>query len=246
MLLTVDIGNTNISFGIFKDNRRIKKLDIPTKEYTLKRKHDLLSGIHIGNSIVCSVVPQVARSVIRDLKKELNSPPFIVGENIEVPLKNLYHNPRQLGQDRLVNAYAGALLFGAPLIVIDFGTAITFDVVSGQKEFMGGLILPGLRMSLNALSQKTALLPHVELSAPQALIARDTKNSILSGVVYGVALLADSVTQKIKEKIGGNAKIIATGGDARLIKRYCERIQRVDPDLTLKGLNLLYNNNNNT
>jgi type III pantothenate kinase len=158
-----------------------------------------------------------------------------------VPIKNLYRKPKQVGQDRLVNAYAGVILYGAPLIVVDFGTAITFDAVSKNKEYLGGMILPGLDISLHSLAERTALLPKIKLNKPKEFIGRDTKDSILSGVVYGFAALTDDLTQRIKNRIGKSAKVIGTGGNIKLIRRYCRNIDKVDRDLTLKGLNLIYN-----
>ncbi|MFZ2602788.1 MAG: type III pantothenate kinase, partial [Candidatus Omnitrophota bacterium] len=150
--------------------------------------------------------------------------------------------PSQVGQDRLVNAYAGLTLYGAPLVVVDFGTAITFDVISKNGAYLGGMILPGLRISLAALSQQTALLPLVKLCNPKELIGRDTKYSILSGIIYGYAALTDGMIGKIKRKIGKNALVISTGGNANLVSKYCTEITKIDGDLTLMGLNFIYRN----
>ena len=156
-----------------------------------------------------------------------------------MPIRNLYRKPKQVGQDRLVNAYAASALYGAPLIVIDFGTAITFDIISKNKEYLGGMILPGLGISLEALHERTALLPKIKLSKPQEFIGRDTRNSMLSGIIYGFAALTDDLTNRIKKKIGKNVLVIGTGGNINLIGRYCRKIDRIDPDLTLKGIALL-------
>jgi type III pantothenate kinase len=241
MLLAIDIGNTNIAFGVFKGSKIIKRFLVPTKNYnifSLKRK---LNKLFIDDVIVSSVVPHSCRVLEKDLKTLFSRKPYILGKNITVPIKNLYRKPRQVGQDRLVNAYAGIQLFGAPLIVVDFGTAITFDVVSRKEEYLGGLILPGLSISLEALSQKTALLPKIKLAQPTELIGQDTQNSMLSGIIYGFAALTDELVQKIKKKIGDSAKVIGTGGNINLIAQYCKSFDKIDSDLTLKGLYMIYN-----
>lgn len=240
MLLAVDIGNTNISFGTFRDNEIVKRFNIPTKSYCLKKLKQILGKADIGDAIVCSVVPKVAKILENDIKNTFRRRPYILGKNAAVPIKNLYRNPKQVGQDRLVNAYAGVMFYGAPLIVVDFGTAITFDVISKDREYLGGMILPGLEISLVALFERTALLPEIKLEEPRELIGRDTKNSMLSGIVYGFSGLADDLAQKIKKVIGKNAQVIGTGGNISLMSRYCRKMDKTDPDLTLKGLNLIY------
>jgi len=244
MLLAVDIGNTNISFALFRDNRIIKRLDIPTGEYALKKIKNSLGSIKINDAIISSVVPYATGILEKGLKRHLGARPYIIGKDIMVPIKNLYRKPKQVGQDRLVNAYAGTRFYGAPLIIVDFGTAITFDVVSNDKEYLGGMILPGLQISLDTLAERTALLPKIKLGKPRELIGRDTKNSMLSGVVYGLAALTDAVTEKVKNEIGKNASVVATGGNIDLIGRYCRGVTKIDKDLTLKGLNLIYDKYN--
>ena len=203
-----------------------------------------MGKVNIDNAIICSVVPKAMGVLNKDIKKLTNRNPYIIGKNISVPIKNLYRKPQQVGQDRLVNAYAGVMLYGAPLIVVDFGTAITFDVISRNKEYLGGMILPGLSISLDALSKETALLPKIKLAKPKQFIGRDTKNSMLSGIVYGFAALTDDLVKKIKDKIGNNALSVGTGGNIKLIGKYCRVIDKIDIDLTLKGLNLIYRNKN--
>jgi len=239
MLLAIDIGNTNINFGIFQGNKIIKRFIIPTKDYSLRKLKRGLGRVEINNAIICSVVPQVTKILVKDLKKSLGKRPYIIGKDILVPIKNLYRIPRQVGQDRLVNAYAGVMLYGAPLIVVDFGTAVTFDAVSRNKEYLGGMILPGLGISLDALAERTALLPKIKLKRPQELIGRDTKSSILSGMVYGFAALTDDLVLRIRNKISKSAKVIGTGGNINLINKYCKRLDRIDRDLTLKGVSLI-------
>ncbi len=242
MILAVDIGNTHITFGVFQGSKIIKRFNIPTKGYSLKRLKNSLGKIVIDDTVICSVVPDVSKILEKGLRRWLGRRLYIIGKDINVPIRNLYRKPKQVGQDRLVNAYAGVTLYGAPLIVVDFGTAVTFDVISKNKEYLGGMILPGLSISLDALTQRTALLPKIKLSKPKEFIGRDTKDSMLSGVVYGFSALADVLTKRIKDKIGKTAKVIGTGGNINLIARFSQQISKIDKDLTLKGLNFIYYN----
>ncbi len=241
MLLAIDIGNTNINLGLFRGGRLSRRFIIPTKEKRYQSHlKKIISQYKINDIIICSVVPRATKILEKDLKKLLGKQPYIIGKDIKAPIRNLYQKPKQVGQDRLVNAYAGVMLYGAPLIAVDFGTAITFDVVSRNKEYLGGMILPGLGISLDVLNQRTALLPRIKLEEPNEFIGRDTKSSMLSGIVYGFAALTDDLVIRIKKKIGKNARVIGTGGSIDLIGKYCRRIDRIDKDLTLKGLNLIY------
>ena len=243
MLLAVDVGNTNISCGIFKGSKLIRQFDISAKacfKTSLKKK--LKNTSEISASLICSVVPKQTIIISGFLKSLTNKAPYILGKNLTVPIKNLYRNPKQVGQDRLVNAYAASVFYQTPLIVIDSGTAITFDVISKNKAYLGGLIAPGMEISLAALKEKTALLPRVKLAQPKMLIGRDTKNSILSGIVFGTAALCSELTKGIKQRIGKNALVIGTGGNIRLIKQYSKLQIKIDKDLTLKGINLVYKN----
>jgi len=243
MLLTIDIGNTNISLGLFRKSSLVRRYQIPTKN---KKYFPFLKKIicknEIGDAIICSVVPSASKILERDLNRLLEKRILIIGKDIIVPIRNLYRKPKQVGSDRLVNAYAGFKLYGSPLIVVDFGTAITFDVVSKNKEYLGGMILPGLEISLDALATKTALLPKVKLEKPKELIGRDTRNSMLSGIVYGFAAFTDCLVKRLKSKLGINTKVIGTGGNISLISKYCKQIDKIDIDLALKGLSLIYNN----
>jgi len=241
MLLAVDIGNTNISFGIFTGEKLIYQFDIETKEYrqtALIKKLKPYSGF--TNAIICSVVPALTGIIKKHLKLFNGINPQIIGKTLKVPIKNYYRLPKQVGQDRLVDAYAAGCLYPAPLVVIDSGTAITFDVISKDRAYLGGLIFPGMNISLAALKEKTALLPKVKLSPPKTLIGRDTKNSILNGVVLGTAALSKELTEKIKKKLGRNTQIIGTGGNISLIKKYSGLKMSINRDLTLIGIKLIY------
>ncbi|OGX44775.1 MAG: hypothetical protein A3G38_02965 [Omnitrophica WOR_2 bacterium RIFCSPLOWO2_12_FULL_51_8] len=240
-LLAIDIGNTNITFGLFSAGKLARKFDLPTKSYNLRKLSSVLKeGSLVEACLVCSVAPLVTKILARDLRLLTAVKPYIIGKDIKVPIKNLYQRPGQVGQDRLVNAYAGLAFFQAPLVIIDFGTAITFDAVSKKGEYLGGLILPGLEISLEALSKRAALLPKIKLALPRELIGRDTAGSMLSGIIYGFASLSDGLSERIKQKIGLKAQVIGTGGNIRLMSKYCRAIDKVEQDLTLKGLKLIY------
>jgi type III pantothenate kinase len=243
MLLTIDIGNTNIAFGLFKSRRLISAFHIPTLKYKSGNLRGKLRKTVVDDTVICSVVPKLTRKITGDLKVITGKPPYIIGKDIKVPLKNLYRKPKQVGEDRLVNAYAATVIYGAPIIAVDFGTAITFDIISKRKEYLGGMIVPGLRISLEALNQRTALLPLVKLEKPRDFIGRDTKNSILSGIIYGFSSLTDELIVRIRKIIGKNAISVATGGNINLILKYFRKLDKVDINLTLKGLNILYFNN---
>jgi type III pantothenate kinase len=239
MRLTVDIGNTNITAAVFRNNQIIKKFDIATRSYSLVKFKRHLGAAKFDDAIIAGVVPSVLKTLSGDLKRLTKKNPWIAGKNIFIPIKNCYYKPGQTGIDRLLNAYAAVRFYGAPAIIIDCGTATTFDIVSRDKRYLGGMILPGMQASLTALAQNTALLPKLKLAGPRQFIGQDTKTSILSGIVYGFACLTDSMVGKIKKKIGKNALVIGTGGNIKLIAKYCPAFDIIDPELTLKGLNLL-------
>ncbi|HOU36673.1 MAG TPA: type III pantothenate kinase [Candidatus Omnitrophota bacterium] len=240
MILTLDIGNTCITAGLFQGKRLVKRCSTATHQAGFKRFLQQFSRHYVTAVVISGVVPQATDKLAKDLRAAFPGiKPSILGKNATVPVKNLYKYPKQAGQDRLVNAYAAIRLYGYPAIVVDFGTAITFDVISSRKEYKGGMILPGLQTSLDALADRTALLPKIPLARPSGLIGRDTKNSMLSGIVYGFASLTDRLTTRLSAGLGKNVMIIGTGGHISLIKRYCTCFTAIDPDLTLKGLNLL-------
>lgn len=252
MLLAVDIGNTNITVGVFKFGKekllhqfRLSTILQKTSdeyqlslESLLEREKIKLGGIKVA--VICSVVPAVTNSFKELISKKLGIPTYIIGKDLKVPLENLYRNPKQVGQDRLVNAYAAVKYYAAPLVVVDFGTAITFDIVSRNKEYMGGMIVPGIEISLKALWERAALLPKIELIKPEAIIGKDTAESMRSGIFYGFSSLVDGTIDKIQKKFTKKLKVVATGGQAKFIAEFCKRIDAIDTDLTLKGIYLTY------
>jgi len=246
VLLAIDIGNTNISCALFKERRIVKNWDIPTKDYS---KAKLARNIHnkeISASLICSVVAQINKRISSDINTIAGIKPKIIGTDLCVPLRINYQNPKQLGQDRAVNAYAASQIYGTPVIVASFGTAITLDAVSKSNIFLGGLILPGLEMSLGALASKTAKLPKLKVAPVSGLLGANTKSCILNGVILSAVFATNSLIEKIRAKIGKDTKIIATGGDANLIKKYSKRIIKIDTELTLKGIYLIYKKTKNT
>jgi len=247
MFLAIDIGNTNITIGLCKENRLVKRLWLPTKSNS---QHSLSLSISkaarplgiksLDGAIICSVVPSVSRQLETVIKKRFKIRPILVGRDIEVPIKNSYRVPSQVGQDRLVNAYACLKHHGKPAIIVDFGTAITFDYLDKKGGYAGGLITPGIEISLDALARRTALLPKIRLKKPQLLIGKDTQDSIRSGLFYGISCQCDGVVAKIKKHYSHSTKVVATGGASSFFKQYCKCIDKVDADLTLKGLQALY------
>lgn len=242
MLLTVDIGNTSIHNGVF-DGKKIKKsFRLPTYSKSLKLEYykKLKSCLkHIDSVIIVCVVPKVLKKVKAILKDLCSKKILVVGRNVDSGIKNLYKKPKQVGQDRLVNARAAYDLYGGSAIIVDFGTAITIDVINKRKEYIGGIIVPGVELSLNALSEKAALLPRVSLKKPKTILGQETSESMINGVVYGFSSLCDGVVEKLKNKYCKNAKVVATGGLSSFIGPYCKTISRIDPELTLKGLMII-------
>lgn len=249
MLLTIDIGNSNIVFGIFREDKLISRHSIPTKvvhsfSECSAEIYKLPHRSQIKNIIISSVVPDVLAQLEKIIRRVFKKDIFILGKNIKVPINNLYKHPQQVGQDRLVNAAAAAILYNKgnkrPLIVIDFGTAVTFDCISKRNEYLGGLIFPGIRLSLENLSKRAALLPKIEVKEPRSLIGKDTKDSMRSGLLNGYGSLCDGIIKKISSQYKTKPIVIATGGDAVLIAKYAATIRKIEPDLTLKGLRIIY------
>ena len=245
-LLAIDIGNTNITAGLFKGEKLLKKTEIPTNAYSLytRRMRVLIKEAdlkveHIEDVIISSVVPLVLARLIVELRKMIKVKIAILGKDLKVPIRNMYGIKSEVGQDRLVNAYAAKMLYGAPAVIVDFGTAITFDIVSRKGDYLGGLILPGIELSLSSLYRNTALLPKVELKLASSIIGKNTVNSMRGGILFGFGLMCDGLTAQYKKILGKAAKVIATGGNSKLIKRYAKSIQIIDEDLTLKGLRII-------
>ena len=173
------------------------------------------------------------------MKKITDCKITVVGKDAKVPIRNLYRKKGEVGQDRLVNAFAAKAIYGSPCVIIDFGTAITFDIVSKRGQYLGGLILPGIEISLASLYEKTALLPKVKLKNAPYIIGKDTKNSMRGGILFGFGATCDGLVSRYRKILGKSTMVIATGGNASLMKKYAKSIQIVDEDLILKGINLI-------
>ena len=246
MLLAIDIGNTNICLGILKGQKVLKQYYL---ESTLSRSelNRILNQIkkkypQVRNSFICSVVLSLNKPVERSVAKILGIKSQIFGRDIKVPIKNNYRNPKHVGQDRLVGAYAVKHLYGYPAIIIDFGTAITFDIISAKGEYEGGMIVPGMRLSAESLFQKTALLPQIHtIKKPHSIIGKTTEESILSGLFYGYAAMCSGLIDLLSRKMKDKPKVIVTGGHASVMKSFIRsRIHQVNPDLVFQGLALIY------
>jgi len=247
MELLIDIGNTNTSIAAASGKRIRERYFLHTSRSELEaRSLKRLFRPNLENIeavIVVSVVPDFLRLLKRNLKALFPGVPvLVVGKDIKVPMKNNYRVPSQVGQDRLVTAYSAFKSLGGPVVIVDFGTAVTFDLVSGKGEYEGGMIFPGLRLALGSLSSNAALLPRVELRYARSVIGRDTKSSMNNGILYGYASMCDGIIRLLRKKYGGKIKIVATGGDAPIVSRYSACINRISPDLLFKGLTILSEN----
>lgn len=253
MILAIDIGNTNIVIGCCDDEKiyfieRLSTNHPKTElEYAISFKNVLeLYGIdpsQIEGGIISSVVPPITNIVRASAEKVLGKTVKIVGPGVKTGLNILMDNPAQVGSDRIVNAVAAINEYPAPLIIIDMGTATTFCVVDGKKNYIGGMILPGVRISLDALTSRTSQLSRISIEAPKKTIGKNTIDCMKSGIINGNAACIDGMVQRIERELGQKATVLATGGLAKKIVPYCEQKIIVDDELLLKGLRLIYNKN---
>ena len=236
MILAIDIGNTATHVGIFEQRRLASQFSIATRQLKALAKTRKLHLTRASQILICSVVPRMTTVLTRALRPLTPSPIRLIGRDLKVPLKNHYTYPKQVGQDRLVGAYAAWTRFKQDCIVADFGTAITIDLVTKNGAYLGGIIAPGLDISLEALATRTALLPKVALKAPPELLGRETVNSIRAGVLFGCAALCDGLVGQLKRRYAPKAVVVATGGASRLVCRYTRQIDHLRPNLVLEGL----------
>ncbi|WP_320673168.1 type III pantothenate kinase [Patulibacter defluvii] len=253
MLLVVDVGNTQTHFGTFEGEKLVEHWRFATvrdstgDELGAKLRALLeLRGVDIGDlsaSIVSSTVPQLADEWRGMADRYLDHEMVVVRQGIKTGMALRYDNPREIGADRLVNAVAAYDRFRGACVVVDFGTAITYDPVSADGEYLGGIISPGVEISLEALTSRAAALPKIDLVAPRQLIGKSTIEGIRSGVIYGFAGGVDAIVGRLLDELGEDTDLIATGGLARHIVPHCRTIDEVDDLLTLTGLRLLHERN---
>ncbi|MBN3038931.1 MAG: type III pantothenate kinase [Candidatus Omnitrophica bacterium] len=250
MILVIDIGNTNIKLALFSGRRILKHFRLATdKKASAKKYKRRLSSLfarkkikrsQIKGAIACSVVPRINNVFSNAVFSLCREKPLFLGKDIIAPIKNLYKRPSQVGQDRLANAFGAYNLYGGPVVIVDFGTALTFDLVSEKGEYLGGIIVPGPEIALKALIKNADLLPYLTLTKPVAFLGRETKESIRSGLVYGYSFLVEGILSRLKAQLKRRPKIVATGGAASLMSIYCPSIKDIAPHLTLQGLNEIY------
>ncbi|MBN1530918.1 MAG: type III pantothenate kinase [Thermoleophilaceae bacterium] len=253
MLLAVDVGNTQTHVGMFDGEDlaahwRFATVRFATADELATQVSSLLGLRDLGirdveAAIVSSVVPSLAHEYAQLIARYLNGSGMLVGPWLKTGMPIRIDNPSELGADRLVNAVAVFDRVGAACIAVDFGTAINYDVVSGDGEYLGGVISPGIEVSLEALAARAARLPRVDIEAPRHAIGKGTREAIQSGVVYGYAGQVDAVLGRLREELGEEATAIATGGFASAIVPFCEQVDEVDDLLTLTGLKLVFERN---
>lgn len=242
MILAIDIGNTTMGFAVIQKTGHMVAtaiIDTDAKPGKIKAVISKILRAHpIDRAVICSVVPKATKTLEDVLKKQIAV--SVIGRDIIVPIKNKYKNPKQVGQDRLVGAYGALRIYGKPLIVVDLGTAITFDVISSEGDYLGGAIVPGIRLSAESLFLKTALLPHIDIKAPSNIIGRTTQESILSGLFYGYGSLCRGFIDLISQQIKAKPKVVMTGGHTHLMKKFVSpKIRIIDEDLVFKGIYFL-------
>jgi type III pantothenate kinase len=250
MLLTVDVGNTNIVLGLFdgehlfesyrlRTDARVTADELALLFHGLLVKHPEPDGI-----AVCSTVPQVLDQLRLMVERYYpDAATVVVGPGVKTGVPLLYDNPKEVGPDRVVNTLAAHTLYGGPAIVVDFGTSTNFDVVSEKGEFLGGALAPGVEISVDALAARAARLFKVELVEPRSVIGKTTVEALQSGLVYGFASQVDGMVERISRELDADPVVIATGGLSHLMTGLCESIDEHEPDLTLIGLRLVHEKN---
>ncbi len=249
MLWAIDVGNTQSVFGIYRDGEWVASWRIPTNpeetEDTLAGTLSQLCSIskiefRADAVMIASVVPPFNECLKRFAKEWLGVNPLFLVSGEQVGIKVLYNPPHAVGADRIANCLAALSSYEPPFIIVDFGTATTFDVMSAQKEYLGGVIMPGVQVSARALLSHTAKLPQIDLAQPSSAIGTTTVGALQSGIVLGHAVAVDSLAELVKKELGGKARVIATGGLGGAFLEMCKQIEEYEPLLTLEGLRLAH------
>ena len=253
MLLAIDIGNTNLVIGCIHQDQILFKARIATDrtrtsdQYGVEIKNMMEAyGVHVSDiddCIISSVVPPVFNSVKTGVMKVIGKHPMVVGPGLKTGLNIHVDVPSQVGSDRIVVAVAALAEYKAPLILMDLGTATTMDVIEPENRYMGGVILPGVKVALDALTSRAAQLPAISLDKPKHIIGKNTVDCMRSGMMYGTAATIDGLVERIEEELGHTATLIATGGMAQFVTPLCKREIILEKDLLLKGLNIIYKKN---
>ncbi len=254
MLLVIDVGNTNITLGVFKKEellgtfRMTTKLPRTSDEYGIMLKELVerqgISSRDIDAVIIASVVPDIMHSLGSAMIKYFGIKPVVVSAGIKTGIRIMTENPKQVGADRIVDAVAAYTLYGGPVIVIDFGTATTYDIVGPEATFEGAVIAPGIRTSAQAMWGQAAMLPAIEIKKPDTILAKETVSSMQAGIVFGQIGQVEYIVDRIRRESGyTDAKVVASGGLGNIIARETPVIDVYDPQLTLKGLRIIYEKN---
>lgn len=251
MLLAIDVGNTNITVGVF-DGKDIKKsfrittnISRTSDEFGSAFKSILnLNGLEMGDItdvVVASVVPNVMHSLLNSISKYFSIKPLIIEAGVKTGIRIATYNPKEIGADRIVDAVGAYEIYGGPVIVLDFGTATTYDLVDSTGAFLAGVTAPGIRTSARAIALEAAKLPEFEIKKPKSILAQDTVTSLQAGLLYGQIGQTEYIVKTIKEESGlENIKVVATGGLGRLISQHTNCIDVYDPDLTLHGMRIIF------
>ncbi len=253
MLLALDVGNTNAVIGVFEGKTLLQHWRLSTRREGTRDEYAMLikglfdfAGLdfqRVSAVIISSVVPPLQGPVEEMARQYFGVEPMLVGPGIKTGMPILYESPREVGADRIVNAVAAFEAYGGPCIVVDFGTATTFDAISAKGEYLGGTICPGIGISSEALFQHAAKLPRVDIARTKVIIGKNTVGSMQAGLYYGYLSLVEGVVARMRVELGGRATVVATGGLAQLLLTESTAVDHVDPLLTLTGLRILFERN---